>query len=112
MNVRGAISSRGAQVVQPDGGAVMSEAAWTAAAQSSRTGYFIVEVYRTACLLQDPAVGQVDEAISVCRVRFRMGHLDDRRTLVVQALEELHDLLALGGVQVPGRLIGQDQLGI
>src|SRR5437868_13964000 len=41
-----------------------------------------------------------------------MGHLDDCGSLVVQLLEELHDLLALAGVQVPRRLIRQDQLRV
>src|SRR6478672_69735 len=59
-------------------------------------------------VLDDPAIGQIDDAVAVGRVRFRMRHLNDGGALLVQTLEKLHDLLALGGVQVPGGLVGED----
>src|SRR5579864_9368661 len=40
-----------------------------------------------------------------------MCDLDDRRALRIQLLEQLHDLFALGGVQVSGWLVRQEQLG-
>ena len=45
--------------------------------------------------LLDISVAQIDDAIAVGGVRFRVGHLDDRRALIVETLEQLHDLLAL-----------------
>src|ERR1051326_8882181 len=41
-----------------------------------------------------------------------MRNLNDRRALLVQSAEKLHDLLRLSGVQVAGRLVSQNQLGI
>ena len=37
-----------------------------------------------------------------------MRHLHDRRALLVEPLEQLHDFLPLRRVQVAGRLVGQD----
>ncbi len=39
-----------------------------------------------------------------------MRHLDDCRTAVIQPLEELHDFVALRGMQISSRLIREDQL--
>ena len=39
-----------------------------------------------------------------------MSHLHDGDTLVVQLLEQFHDLLALTGMQIASRLVRQDQL--
>src|SRR5690348_5226338 len=58
----------------------------------------------------DPAVLELDDAIAVARVLFRVRHLNDRRALGVEALEQLHDLAALARVQVAGRLVGENQL--
>src|SRR5580700_583493 len=57
-----------------------------------------------------PAVRQIDDAVAALRVRHRMRHLHDGRPLLVQLLEQVHDLLALAGMQVAGRLVGKDQL--
>ena len=38
-----------------------------------------------------------------------MRDLYDGRSFTVQLAEELHDLLGLTGVQIAGRLIGQEQ---
>ena len=39
-----------------------------------------------------------------------MGHHNDGRTFLVELAEEIHNLLTVLGVQVTGRLIGEDQL--
>ncbi len=39
-----------------------------------------------------------------------MCDLDNRRARVIQSLEELHDLIALRGMQIPRRLVGENQL--
>src|SRR5207249_1901869 len=41
-----------------------------------------------------------------------MGHLDDRRSALVQRPEQLHDFFALRRVEVTGRLVRKDDLGI
>src|SRR5580700_4338464 len=56
-----------------------------------------------------PAVRQIDDAVTTLRVRHRMRHLYDGRPFLVQLLEQVHDLLPLAGMQVPGRLVGKDQ---
>src|SRR6266436_157348 len=39
-----------------------------------------------------------------------MRDLDNRRPRVIQSLEELHNLIALRGMQIPSRLVGENQL--
>src|SRR5216683_768699 len=39
-----------------------------------------------------------------------MRDLDNRRARVIQSLEELHDLIALRGMQIPRRLVRENQL--
>ena len=41
-----------------------------------------------------------------------MRDLDDRRAFFVQLLEHVHDLFALAGVEISGRLIGENNPGI
>src|SRR5205814_2142295 len=60
----------------------------------------------------DESVAQLDNPIPVSRVYIRVRDLNDRRPLLVQALEHLHDFLALVRMQVAGRLVGQDQLRV
>jgi patatin-related protein len=62
--------------------------------------------------VDDPAVEKADDAVAVLGVSLRVGDLDDGRPLVVELLEQAHDLLGLGRVQVAGRLVGEQQLGI
>src|SRR5579863_5834854 len=57
-----------------------------------------------------PAVLQLNNAISVCRISLRMRDLNNGGAAVIQFLEELHDLLALCGMEIPRRFIGEDQL--
>src|SRR6266498_5962453 len=55
----------------------------------------------------DQAVAQVDLAVRVRRDVVLVGHQEDRLPGRVQLLEQAHDLLARGRVEVAGRLIGQ-----
>src|SRR6476661_9000186 len=58
----------------------------------------------------DPSVLQVDDAVAERGVGLRVRDLHDRRAAFVELLEQLHDLLRLRRMQVPGRLVGEDQL--
>src|SRR5882724_299783 len=60
----------------------------------------------------DESVAQLDDAIPVSRIHIRVRDLDDRRPLLVQALEHLHDFLPLVRMEIAGRLVGQDQLRV
>jgi len=65
------------------------------------------------CFFADePAVRQLNDAIAVGGILFGVGDLDDGGAGIVQSLEELHDLFALNGVEVAGRLIGEKELWI
>src|SRR6266436_5765623 len=64
-------------------------------------------------LLADyPAVLELDDAMTIHGVALGVRNLNDCRAGVVEALEELHDFIALRGVQVARRLVGEDKLGI
>src|SRR5437773_12333943 len=58
----------------------------------------------------NPSVLQLDNTAPIGGVSFRVRDLDDGCAGVIQPLEKLHDLFALCGVQIPSRLVGQDQL--
>ena len=60
----------------------------------------------------EPAVGQLNDAIAAGGVFFGMGDLDDGGAGFIEFLEELHDLVALDGMEIAGGLIGEDELGI
>src|SRR3989441_9290879 len=55
----------------------------------------------------DLAVAQVDLAAGVRRDVVLVGDQEDRLALVVQLLEQPHDLLARRRVEVPGGLVGE-----
>src|SRR6266478_2155373 len=57
----------------------------------------------------NPAVLQLDNAASIRGVSLGVCDLDDGRTRVIQTFEELHDLFALCGMEIPRRLIREDQ---
>ena len=38
-----------------------------------------------------------------------LGHLNDGGSFLIQSSEKLHDLLALGGVEVAGGLVGENE---
>ena len=55
-------------------------------------------------------VEQMDDAVGIPCIMLRMGHHDDGRPLAVQFAEQAHHLLAVLGIQVSRRLVGQNQL--
>ncbi len=57
--------------------------------------------------LRYPPVFNLDDPIPIRRVGFRVGDLNDGRPLIVELLEDAHDLFGLVGVEIPGGLIGQ-----
>src|SRR6266404_2884702 len=59
-----------------------------------------------------PAIFGLDDAVAVGGVALGVGDLKDGGATLVEALEELHDLFALRGVQVSGGLVGENELGI
>src|SRR5438552_2035981 len=59
---------------------------------------------------RDPPVPQLDDPMAVLGVFLRVRHLDDRRAGSVEALEQLHDLAPLTGVQIASRLVGENEL--
>src|SRR5687767_7228734 len=59
--------------------------------------------------VNNPAVAQIDDAAAVGGVRLGVCDLNDRRALVIELLEQLHDLAALAGVQVACRFVCQNQ---
>src|ERR1700722_6338689 len=61
--------------------------------------------------LDHPSVLQIDDAVAVGGVGFRVGDLHDGGALLIQPLEKLHDFFALAGMQVAGGLVRQNQLG-
>src|ERR1043166_7956633 len=69
-------------------------------------------IVRVSLLVDDPPIPEVDHARPVAGVHFRVRDLHDRRPLLVELLEQLHDLLALARVQVAGGFVGQDDLWI
>ena len=54
-----------------------------------------------------PAVQQVQGARGLGRVRRRVGHDHHRRALGVNLAQQAHDFVAVGGVEVTGRFVGQ-----
>src|SRR6185295_4465399 len=61
---------------------------------------------RSGLLLDDAAVEEVDRPLRVAGEARVVGDHADRRALVVQLLEQVHDLLAVARVEVAGRLVG------
>src|SRR5437762_14261732 len=59
----------------------------------------------------DLAVADVDGAMRVVRDVALVGDQDDRVALAVQLLEQPHDLLPGGAVEVPGGLVGEQDGG-
>src|SRR6266478_85927 len=84
-------------------------AAWQSASPRSR-GVRRANLRAGCCVVtHNPAVLQLDDPVSIRRISFGVRHLNDRRAGVIQSFEELHDLIALCGMQIPSRLIGEDQ---
>src|SRR4051794_37447279 len=66
---------------------------------------------RAPALLKDPAVEHVDDPAGEIRVGWRVSDHDDRRAFLVELAKHAHHLLAVSGVEIAGRLVGEDQLG-
>src|SRR5262245_53004877 len=64
-------------------------------------------VTRDLTIRADPAVAELDEALAEPGDALVVRNLDDRRAVLVQSAQELHDLLALTPVQAAGRLVGE-----
>src|SRR5215212_2429797 len=62
-------------------------------------------------LFDDPAVGELDDAVAVGGVHLGVRDLDDGRAGGVEPLEQLHDLAPLARMEVAGGLVGEDELG-
>src|SRR4030095_15642060 len=60
-------------------------------------------------LLDHPPTRELDRPAAIGGIAVRVGHLNDRCSLLVQPGEQLHDLVSLTRMQVAGWLIGQDQ---
>src|ERR1019366_1158119 len=65
---------------------------------------------RLFLIRDDLAVTHGDDAIRIgCDVRF-VGHHDDRDALLaIERTEYLHDLVRVARIEIPGRLIRQDE---
>ena len=63
-------------------------------------------------ILDDPAVEKVDDAVGIARVALRVGDHHDGGALLVQLGEQVHHLLAVLGIEVASRLVGEDELGV
>src|SRR5258707_2643606 len=79
---------------------------------SRRIGAYLSNARSGLLFTDHPAVLELNNSMSIHGVALRMRDLNDGGAPVVEALEELHDLVALRGVQVAGRLVGEDELGI
>src|SRR4051812_13105788 len=75
-----------------------STSAWSSATRS----------LGTLAVLDDATVEQVHDPRRLLRVVGVVGHHADRRALLVQLLEELHDRIPILGVEIAGRLVGQE----
>ena len=63
-------------------------------------------------LLEDLPVEHVDDPAREVGVGRRVGHHDDGRAFLVELAEHAHDFFAVRRVEVAGRLVGEDQLGL
>src|SRR5438105_1333567 len=59
--------------------------------------------------VHNPSIPQLNHPLAVSRIGLRVRHLHDRRPAAVQLGEQLHDLLPLARMEIPGRLVGEDQ---
>src|SRR6185437_10927337 len=62
--------------------------------------------------IDDPAVRQLNYPVAVSCPSLVVRDLDDRRSFVVELLEEVHDHFALAGMQATGGLISKNELRI
>src|ERR1051325_2236272 len=60
-------------------------------------------------VIDDPAVFQSHNPIAVGSVGFGVRHLNNGCAFIVKAFEQIHNLFALGRMQVARRLVGENQ---
>lgn len=58
------------------------------------------------------SVQHANNAMAVAGVVFGVCNHDDRGSLLVKIGQQLHDFVTVGGIEVTGRFIGQDKLGV
>src|SRR4051794_19750369 len=63
-------------------------------------------------VVDDQAVAHPDDPLGVLGDVVLVGDQDDRLARVVEPAEHVHDLVARLGVEVAGRLVGQDDVGV
>src|SRR5260370_17978123 len=63
-------------------------------------------------LLHDPAIFETNNPVAIIGIRLRVRYLNDGGARFVKALEHLHDLFALAGMQITRRLVRKDHLGL
>src|SRR2546422_11481653 len=66
----------------------------------------------TPLLLPPPPIEQLHRPVGVLRVARIVGAHAPRRPAAVQLAQQLHHRLAVGRVQVPRRLVGEQDRGI
>lgn len=59
-------------------------------------------------VLNNATVEEVDDAVGIARVALRVGDHHDGGALLVQLGEQIHHLLAVLGIKVASRLVGED----
>ena len=92
--------------------------------------FFIYELFRMDCFIVPPrndakrqlqlrqnflhdfTVKEVDDAVGIAGVTLGVGHHDDGGAFLVEVGEQLHHLLAVLGIQVTSRLIGEDEFWV
>ena len=58
-----------------------------------------------------PTIEEVNNPVATRRIGFGVGHLHNRCSLLVQTLEQFHDLLTLCGMEIPRGLVGKKEPG-
>ena len=62
-------------------------------------------------LLDDAAVEQVDLSLGKTRIAGIVRHHADRRALTMQIAQQIHHRFAIGGIEVTGRLMLEQDRG-
>ena len=70
----------------------------------------LIALHRT--FSQYHPVHHADDAAGLTGILFGVRHHDYRGTVGIEFLQQGHHFVAIGGVEVTGRLVGQDDFGI
>src|SRR5260370_6106445 len=79
---------------------------------SRRIGAYLSNARSGLLFTDHPAVLELNNSMSIHGVALGVRDLNDCRTGVVEALEELHDFFALRRVKITGGFVSQNELGI